>query len=241
MLRGEVAFSSMTMAPLNISLLPANERRRMTPTLRLSLAVLEEFTQVHHFDPLTTAYVFASSCGDVEIACNICRALTEPGRPVSPTQFHNSVHNAAAGYSSIALKSNMPSTTISAFDSTFAAGLLEMASFALAEKRAVLLVAYDQVPAMPVATVRKITCPFAAAILISPGKSANSLCEVTISLNAGTQETTMDNATLESIRTSNPAARALPILKAIADRDRRRILLAHLDNAHIQLDISPCS
>ena len=34
----------------------------------------------------------------------VCTALTEPDYPVSPTRFSNSVHNAPAGYWSIAAK-----------------------------------------------------------------------------------------------------------------------------------------
>src|SRR5690606_40428753 len=69
------------------------------------------------------AAVFASSGGDYPIIDQICKALCEPERLVSPTQFHNSVHNSAAGYWSIATGSRAPSTSISAFDDTFAAGL----------------------------------------------------------------------------------------------------------------------
>ncbi len=41
-----------------------------------------------------------------------------------PTQFHNSVHNAVAGYWSIATKSTQPMTCLAAHDHSFAAGLL---------------------------------------------------------------------------------------------------------------------
>ena len=137
-LREEVTLTSLTMAPVVVQHLPANELRRMTATLKLSLSVLEELNRAESVDLAQTATVFASSCGDIEIACAICQALTQPDRPVSPTQFHNSVHNAAAGYWSIALKSHKPSTSISAFDSTFAAGLLEVATLALTEQHQAL-------------------------------------------------------------------------------------------------------
>lgn len=240
-LREEVELTSLTMAPVEVHHLPANERRRMTATLKLSLAVLEEFIHTESFNSTQTATVFASSCGDIEIACNICQALTQPDRPVSPTQFHNSVHNAAAGYWSIALKSNKPSTSISAYDSTFAAGLLEVATLALTEQRQALLVAYDQVPVAPVGLVRKVTWPFATALLVSAEKTTRSLCEVSLHLHTGLQDTVLKNKVLESIRISNPAARSLPLLKAIADKASLELSLAYLDDSHVQLDIRRCN
>ena len=52
-------------------------------------------------------------------------------QPVSPTQFHNSVHNTAAGYWSIATGSQQPTTCLACHDATAAAALLK----AMAEVR----------------------------------------------------------------------------------------------------------
>ncbi len=46
--------------------------------------------------------VFACSGGDTDVINRLCSALMLPGCPVSPQQFVNSVHNAPAGYWSIA-------------------------------------------------------------------------------------------------------------------------------------------
>ena len=82
--------------------------------------------------------VFASSGGDSEVLDKICTALTLPDRPVSPTQFHHSVHNTPAGYWSIATGCTQPSLSLSAYDSSFSAGLLEAAALAWAEAVRVL-------------------------------------------------------------------------------------------------------
>ena len=102
--------------------LPANERRRATALVRLALAVATEALDGYAGE---FASVFASSEGDLFITDHICRALLMPERPVSPTLFHNSVHNAPAGYLSIACRNRAPYTSISAVDETVAAGLLE--------------------------------------------------------------------------------------------------------------------
>ena len=44
---------------------------------------------------------------------------------ISPTRFHNSVHNAAAGYWTIGAGCMQATTALSAYDATFAEGLLE--------------------------------------------------------------------------------------------------------------------
>ena len=62
---------------------------------------------------------------------------------LSPTKFHNSVHNAAAGYWSIGTGSYAPYTAISAYRYTFAAGLLETLAQVVSEGRPILLVAFD--------------------------------------------------------------------------------------------------
>ena len=49
--------------------------------------------------------VFTSSSGDGDNVHEICETLAAADRQVSPTRFHNSVHNAPAGYWSIATRS----------------------------------------------------------------------------------------------------------------------------------------
>ena len=69
--------------------------------------------------------------------------LATDGREVSPTRFHNSVHNAPSGYWAVATGSREPSTSLCAYDASFAAGLLEAAAQATVDDRPVTLVAYD--------------------------------------------------------------------------------------------------
>ena len=82
-----------TIIPLP-TLLPANERRRTVPTVRLALAVGAEAFEHAGRDPADTATVFTSSGGDGETMHAILEVLAADAREVSPTRFHNSVHNA---------------------------------------------------------------------------------------------------------------------------------------------------
>ena len=84
------------------TLLPAAERRRTGRVVKLALAVALEATTRAGSEPAQLASVFSSSGGDGHNCHEICQALALDSREISPTRFSNSVHNAAAGYWSIA-------------------------------------------------------------------------------------------------------------------------------------------
>ena len=52
--------------------------------------------------------MFASTYGDLAITDYMCSTLAKAPMTLSPTRFHNSVHNAAAGYWSIATACRQP-------------------------------------------------------------------------------------------------------------------------------------
>ena len=79
------------------ALLPANERRRAAQIVKIALAVGAEAFAAAGRDPADTATIFASSGGDGETIHEILSVLASPHRELSPTRFHNSVHNVAGG------------------------------------------------------------------------------------------------------------------------------------------------
>ena len=86
------------------SLLSATERRRTGVAARLALIVAQHASEMAGIAPGAIPSVFATSNGDGAVVHSILEALAAD-QPVSPTQFHNSVHNTAAGYWSIATAS----------------------------------------------------------------------------------------------------------------------------------------
>ena len=105
--------------------LPSAERRRVGRVVRLALAIGYEAASAAGQDTASLATVFASSGGDGDICHQICQMLATGDRQISPTRFHNSVHNAPAGYWGIATGARAPSTSLCAYDGSFGAGLLE--------------------------------------------------------------------------------------------------------------------
>ena len=90
---------------------------------------------------------------------------------MSPTRFHNSVHNAAAGYWTIGAGCHAPATAVSSFDASFAQGLLEALAQLQAGAEAVLLVAYDAPSAGPLARVSPSEGLLGAALVLARSPS----------------------------------------------------------------------
>ncbi|MGC3979821.1 MAG: beta-ketoacyl synthase chain length factor [Steroidobacteraceae bacterium] len=216
-LRNEQAYVASELPVYQPALLPANERRRASPTVRMAFRVAEAATQASSIAASELATVFASADGDLNIAQRICAALAEPQRFISPTDFHNSVHNAAAGYWSIASQARGPSTAIAGHDHSFAVGLLEALSMVIVEQQPTLLVAYDVPAPMPLLSKRPVRDAVGVGLILTPQRTRQTLATLTVTT---TQDqvtiTPMQQAELEALRLGNPAARALPLLQLLA-------------------------
>ena len=108
----------------------------------------------------------------------------------------------------------------------FAVGLLEAASMARIEHRDALLVAYDLPAPQPLWSKRPVAHPFGVALFLRAQPSANTMAVLTLSI-ADARATMLDDSALEALRLSNPAARALPLLCAIARREAGVLCLPH--------------
>jgi hypothetical protein len=239
-LRGESDYCPKAMPRLVVDLLPANERRRTTDTIRLALLAAQDALRQSSVAIEKVATVFASSDGDLDILDKICLALSLADHPVSPTLFHNSVHNAAAGYWAIATGSRISSTSLSAYNASFAAGLLEGMTVAVMEGLPTLLVSYDS-PAPPrLSSVRHVAAPYAVAVLLQREKTSEALMLLRIRVATQGPEDQVSNPALEALRTGNPAAHSLPLLQALAARDALNVCIPYLPGTQLQVECRPC-
>ncbi len=221
--------------------LPPTERRRAGNVVKASIVVADEACAMAAADPAALATVFTSSTGDPANCHAMCEALAQPQPMVSPTRFTNSVHNAAAGYWHIATRSRQASTSLCAFDASFAAGLLEAVMQCLSSQRAVLLVACDMPYPAPLDAICKVSDVFALALLVAPPGQAPAAASVNLALEAGTsgEATRCSDAALEQVRQSIPAARALPLLQALAGNAAAELSLAMHGALRLQLSVTP--
>ena len=160
-LRGEREYVSTAMRNPMPAIMPAAERRRASLAIRLALEGAQqavtaaqrtselnatELPATHlnatHLNATDLGAVFTSCDGDGDTINAVCLAIAEAGYPVSPTKFTNSVHNAPAGYWSIATGARLPSSSLCAWEGSFAAGLLEAISQVSVDDRPMLLVAW---------------------------------------------------------------------------------------------------
>lgn len=227
------------------ALLPANERRRASIPARWALTVGSEALAGSGFEQEKIAIVFTSCAGDSTITHQLCSGLAAQPPEMSPTRFHNSVHNAPAGYWSIFARSRAPSSTLCGFDASFAAGLLEAATQAVVEQTPVLLVAYDLPAPDPLRALWPVSRPFAAALLLTPtpppagGMAMRAVRAVRLGIElAEGAAATAWPAILPPDLAANPAAQALALL-AVAAQGSGRAELQYLRNSHLAVEIGP--
>ncbi len=154
-------------------LLPPNERRRAPDTVLLALQVAQAACLDANADPATLPSVFASMHGDLTITDFMCQTLAQTPTDISPTKFHNSVHNAAAGYWTIGVGCRAAATAISAYQATFAQGMLEAAMQLADGAPAVLLVASDGPSSGPLAAVSRSTGLLGVALVLARDDAAS--------------------------------------------------------------------
>jgi hypothetical protein len=132
-------------------------------------------------------------------------------RLVSPSLFHNSVHNAPSGYLSIGYRNHRSATSVSLGQESFAAGLLCAATEACASGQPVLLLAYDPPMTEPLSELLPIAHATASAWIIAsggaPGSSQAPLASFGLSLQpapAPASASALADASLMGA-TTNPA------------------------------------
>ncbi len=241
MLSGNAEYVAVESPAPPPAILPPNERRRIGPVARLALAVAAEATAMSGLPPSGLRSVFASGNGDGVVLGNILTDLTRPGDParlVSPTQFHNSVHNAVAGYWSIATVSQQPLNSIACHDFTFAAGLLTAMAEVASQAEPVLLCVYDHPMPAPLDAKRQLVAPFGVGLVLVPPDGARGLGGITVRfvpeaslVDAGAPY----QAALRALAGGNPAAQSLRLLESLARGTADRHSLAYLDG---RLDVA---
>ena len=217
--------------------LPSTERRRAGVGVKAAIVVADQACAMAGVAVDTLATVFTSASGDPETCHAICEALARPERLVSPTRFTNSVHNAPAGYWHIAAQSRAASTSLAAYDASVCAGLLEAAAQCLSGDAPILLVASDMRYPAPLHALRPLPDVFACALLlVPPGRPAT--WPVTVAIAPPGTASPCDGVELDALRRAIPAARALPLLQALA-RDESCALRLDGDGQDLAVQVGP--
>jgi len=203
--------SETTQLPI-LDILPPAERRRASPIIKAGINAGLEACLNAEISPADLQTIFTSSGGDGANCVAICEQLATEDPLISPTRFHNSVHNTVAGYWGIATGCMKPSQAISYEDGSFAAGLLEAATQSKASGLPTLLISYDTSYPEPLNTYRNISDTAAIALVIGISTQNHSKHPVLKMPFSGTDILSPPF----DIPVNNPTLQALNLLALIA-------------------------
>ena len=235
-LRGELPYRPAPSVLPPPAALPPAERRRAGRMVRLALGIGAEAVADAGVAAAALPAVFTSSSGDGDNCHEICVALATSERAISPTRFHNSVHNAAAGYWSIAYGCQAPSTALCALDASFGAGLLEALLQLRFGAEAVLLAAYDVDYPPPLREHRPIPDAFGVALVLGAAATKGVGLQLAFTQAPATR---LNVPALETLRAAIPAARSLPLLQLLSHRRPGCVVLDYLPEQSLQLQLTP--
>ena len=129
--------------------LPAALRRRASPLTRMAATVAAQAARQAGLDLARVPLVLGSAYGEIVAAAEMIRSFGEDEGLPSPTRFHNSVHNTAAAYLSMATGNRGFSTALAAGSATPAAVVLEALAWLRSRGGEALLVLLDELPPAP--------------------------------------------------------------------------------------------
>jgi len=203
--------------PLKPGLIPPRERRRAPQSVKMAVEVLDQACTMASLDPAKAAVVFSSAMGDMQITDYLCGVLAEPPRLVSPTRFHNSVHNASTGYWSIARETHAPTSAVSALYFTATMAFLEAAIQVLEEDIPVLLVCQEMAAPKALLSACQSNNPISQCVALTrPGFCSDPLASIRFEVEHMKSDWPVLPDQLDNIFNGNPAARMLPLIAAIA-------------------------
>lgn len=181
-------------------------------------------------DPKTVATIYTSSYGEIETMVILLDAIFAGDGQLSPMRFKNSVHNAASGLGSIGTGNMGFSTALAAGDRSFEAGMLE-AIVLLGERGgdAIVAVADDRLPEPLAGQARREA--LAVGVCLRSEWADGALAELRLvsaeeSVGEGASLPPASSGSREEEHATNPAAAALPLLRAITEGRTATVPLA---------------
>jgi hypothetical protein len=204
-------------APLQPGSIPPRERRRAPQSVKMAVEVMDQACSMAAVDPAGVATVFSSAMGDMQITDYLCKVLVAPPRLVSPTRFHNSVHNATTGYWSISRQTHAPTSAVSALEYTAPMAFLEAAVQVAEEELPVLMVSQEMAAPAPLQVICPSVNPVSLALLLTkPGVFSDPVASFRFGVKTETTEWPDLHPDLDQPFKGNFGSRLLPVLTTIA-------------------------
>jgi len=146
--------------------LPALLRRRCSPLSRIVLTTA--FACCPEPERREARSVFASRHGNINESIGLVEAIAQK-KPISPTRFSHTVHNAQAGLFSIAAENRRTSSSIAAVEDTFACGFIEALTHLQRDPHRPVLFVVADVPLAPTFAplVEEAVASYGVALLLA--------------------------------------------------------------------------
>jgi hypothetical protein len=221
-------------------LLAAAERRRAPDSVALSLEVAARAVAQSGRAASELLSVFTSAHGDLAITDYVCSTLARTPALMSPTRFHNAVHNAASGYWGIGTGCMQASTAVSAFEWSFAAGLLEAWSQLAADAQPVLLVGCDVDAPGPLASTNDSRGLLAVALVLAPQRGPRARARLDAVLVSGATARIPLRSEAALPLAGNAMADALPLFEVLAGDAPEVLTLPLSATLALRVQVSAC-
>lgn len=226
-LQGQKPYQAEKLTPYSPGFLPANERRRTTDTIKLALRTAENTVENYSQDAISNLpTLFACVDGDTQISAKMTTAILQDEPMISPIHFHNSVHNAPAGYWMIGQKNHTAASSISAGHYQIGSSLLE-AITTLTEQNPKIMVVWYDLPVDPILEIfQPDIAPFGCGFILTKNPDENTLAKVEFTLESAEiegshkqeSESEQTKAWQDEWFGNNRAATCLPLLKSLAQK-----------------------
>ncbi|GGW84900.1 beta-ketoacyl synthase chain length factor [Alteromonas halophila] len=201
------------------AIIPANERRRAPLPVRLAVESSWQAAQKAEVTPDALTCVFVSGFGDTDLTDYMCKVLASDNKELSPTKFHNSVHNAAAGYWTISTDTMRAANSVAGYQESVSLTLFEAMVQCEYEDSPMLVTFYDA----PVSEILKPLLPndeaFAFSLVLYPASSDLPGTLLTANVNSNDTcdwpELACSNDYIQGLYRTNPSARVLCLAESL--------------------------
>lgn len=204
-------------------LLASALRRRASTVARMVAEVAGQAYAMAKVDPGRAPLVFGSALGEVRSAVEIIGSFSDEGGLPSPTRFHNSVHNAAVAYLSIATGNRKGAIAVAAGLGTATAALLEATMLLEDGADGALVVLADETIPAPLQKWGSYESA-AVALFLSGGRGPRSLARLSLAPSSKA-------AGLSSVPASwrgNPCAPGIELVNAAVKRANTSVVVGPL-------------
>ena len=199
--------------------LPVRLRRRASLLTRMVAEVGTQAAEQAGVSLQGLPLVMGSAYGELVTTMEMLNEL-QADQPLSPFRFHNSVHNTATGYLSMATDSQAPATALAAGNDTVAMVLQESLALLADRGGAVLALVADE--SLPLELAATSTAPLSAALVLHAigDASAEALTPSSTPLawlGDLRQEEDEHPSAERPVEESNPCATFLRLIAAVQD------------------------